>query len=143
MDHWDKTEGSPIHLGETWIASENAYNFALYSKHATQVSILFFTEANLDEPVFQFHFEPLRNKTAEIWHCRIPATEIKHAKYYAYQIAGPSPEGPYDWHTFDPEKLLVDPYSRNIYFPPTFDRQLACQPGSNMGPCPVVCPAIN
>lgn len=137
MDHWDQIEGTPIRLGETWIASENAYNFALYSKHATQVTLLFFTESNLNAPVFEYQFEPHRNKTAEIWHCRIPAADLKHARYYAYRIAGPSPEGPFDWHTFDPEKLLFDPYSRNIYFPPRFDRELACQPGSNMGRAPL------
>jgi len=137
MDHWDKNEGSPVHLGATWIPSESAFNFALYSKHAEHVSLLFFVEDNLNEPVFVFEFEPLQNKTAEIWHCRIPATDIKHAKYYAYQIDGPSPQGPFDWHAFDPEKLLLDPYSRNIFFPPTFDRHRASQPGSNMGCAPL------
>ncbi|MFH1304008.1 MAG: isoamylase [Planctomycetota bacterium] len=137
MDHWDKIEGSPIHMGETWVPSENAFNFALYSKHAVHVSLLFFTKDNLNEPTFVFEFEPRRNKTAEIWHCRIPAPEIKHASYYAYQIDGPSPQDPFEWHTFDSEKVLFDPYSRNIYFPPTFDRQLACQPGSNLGHAPL------
>ncbi|MCA9021968.1 MAG: glycogen-debranching protein, partial [Planctomycetaceae bacterium] len=137
MDHWDKIEGSPVHLGETWIPSEYAYNFAIYSKHAEQVSLLFFAEDDLYHPVHVFHFDPHRNKTAEIWHCRIPAAEIRPAKYYAYQMDGPSPEGPYDWHAFDPEKLLFDPYSRNIFFPPDFDRQAACHPGSNMGRAPL------
>ncbi|WP_417387736.1 glycogen debranching protein [Gimesia sp.] len=137
MDHWDKIEGSPVHLGETWVPSEYAYNFAIYSKHAEQVSLLFFAEDDLYHPVHVFHFDPHRNKTAEIWHCRIPAAKIRPAKYYAYQMDGPSPEGPYDWHAFDPEKLLFDPYSRNIFFPPDFDRQAACHPGSNMGRAPL------
>jgi len=137
MDHWEKSEGSPVHMGSTWVPSENAFNFALYSKHAEQVSLLFFLEDNLTEPVFVFEFEPLRNKTAEVWHCRIPATTIKHAKYYAYRIDGPAPKGPFDWHAFDRDKLLLDPYSRNIFFPPEFDRQRASQPGSNMGCAPL------
>ncbi|QDU09786.1 glycogen debranching protein [Gimesia aquarii] len=137
MDHWDKIEGSPVHLGETWIPSENAFNFAIYSKHAEHVSLLFFTEENLNEPVFVFQFEPHRNKTAEIWHCRISAVEIEHAKYYAYQIDGPPPEAPFERHAFDPEKLLFDPYSRNIFFPPDFDREIASRPGPNMGRAPL------
>jgi len=137
MDHWDKIEGSPVQLGETWVAAEDAYNFAIYSKHAKQVSLLFFTEDDLYHPVYVFDFEPHRNKTAEIWHCRIPAAKIHPARYYAYQIDGPSPAAPYDWHAFDPEKLLIDPYSRNIFFPPGFEREAACQPGSNIGRAPL------
>lgn len=137
MDHWDKREGSPVHLGETWVPSENAYNFAIYSKHAEQVKLLFFTEDNLFEPVFEFAFDYLRNKSAEIWHCRIPKEKIKSAKYYAYQIDGPAPDGIYDWHAFDPDKLLFDPYSHNLFFPPLFDRERACLPGSNIGHAPL------
>jgi len=137
MDRWDSKEGSPVHLGETWIPSENAYNFAIYSKHAEQVSLLFFTEDNLFEPVYVHRFDYLRNKSAEIWHCRIPASRIKPARYYAYQIDGPAPEGIYAWHDFDPDKLLFDPYARNIYFPPDFDRQRACLPGANLGHAPL------
>ncbi len=137
MDHWDKNEGSPVQLGANWIPSENALNFALYSKHAEQVSLLFFSEENINEPLYRFEFEPLHNKTAEIWHCRIPVSEIKQAKYYAYQIDGPAPQAPYDWHAFDPDKLLLDPYSKNIFFPTSFDRHRAMVPGSNMGCAPL------
>ncbi|MCB0638090.1 MAG: hypothetical protein KDC54_15780, partial [Lewinella sp.] len=41
---WFTTEGSAFPLGATWVADEGAYNFALYSKHATAVTLLLFRE---------------------------------------------------------------------------------------------------
>ena len=41
---WTSTEGSAYPLGATWVPDEQAYNFALYSKHATKVTLLLFRE---------------------------------------------------------------------------------------------------
>src|SRR5512146_2099410 len=37
---WSAREGSPLPLGVRWIATDSAYNFALYSKHADRVVLL-------------------------------------------------------------------------------------------------------
>ena len=37
MNDWFATEGSPSPLGVTWVPAEEAFNFALYSEHATAV----------------------------------------------------------------------------------------------------------
>ncbi len=42
MTSWHSTEGAPIPLGVTWIEEQQAYNFAVYSKHAESVALLFF-----------------------------------------------------------------------------------------------------
>ena len=42
MNSWLSTEGAPIPLGVTWIEEEQAYNFAVYSKHAESVTLLFY-----------------------------------------------------------------------------------------------------
>ena len=42
------------------------------------------------------------------------------ARYYAYQIDGPRSSGPLDWHAFDPQKVLLDPYAKAVFFPPWF-----------------------
>jgi glycogen operon protein len=47
MRNWYALEGSPSPLGVTWIEDEAAYNFALYSKHATQVTLLLYSEIDL------------------------------------------------------------------------------------------------
>ena len=57
---------------------------------------------------------------------------LRH-RYYAYKIDGPRSSGPLDWHAFDPEKVLLDPYAKTVFFPPGFNRQAAERAGPNMG----------
>ncbi len=138
-------DGSPIPLGATWVVRAQAYNFAIYSEHATHVRLLLFAEGEPASPVFTYEFDYLRNKSGPIWHCQVPLAQAKGAKYYAYKVDGPKDVGA-AWHQFDADKVLVDPYARAVFFPPGFDRQSASQPGSNPGRAPLglldvcVCP---
>jgi len=134
---WSSREGFPHPLGVTWIPEENAYNFALYSTHATSVALLLYAAGDMMEPVLGYQFDYLRNKSGRVWHCRVPSEEIRDAAYYAYRVDGPAPEGPYERHHFDPDKILLDPYARQVYFPPEFDRAAAMRPGSNAGRAPL------
>src|SRR2546425_6112354 len=90
---WATREGSPTPLGATWIAAEQAYNFALYSKYATRVTLLLYQPGDLVNPVRTYDFHYLENKTGRVWHLRIPKAQIQGAKYYAYSIDGPPPSG--------------------------------------------------
>lgn len=141
---WARDVGSPSPLGATWLAGERAYNFALYSKHAEQVRLLIFADEAAERPVVTYDLDPLRNKSGRIWHCRIPGGAIAGARCYAYRVTGPRPAGQMAWHTFDPEKLLLDPYARGVAFPPGFDRMAAMAPGLNDGKAPlaVLCPSL-
>src|SRR6202020_1343607 len=76
----------------------------------------------------------LHNKSGRIWHCRVPVTELGDARYYAYSVSG---ETAPQLHSFDPQKVLLDPYARCIFFPPGFDRELASREGSNAGRAPL------
>src|SRR5208282_4381045 len=58
-------------------------------------------------------------------------------RFYAYSVAGPAPQGRFEWHCFDPDKILLDPYAKSAFFPPTFDRAAASHPGSNAGKAPL------
>lgn len=137
MTSWTANEGSPFPLGATWISEQQAYNFALYSKHAQAVTLLLYREDNLDSPAFQYSFDFLENKSGPIWHCRIPMAQTNDARLYAYRIDGPAPGPGFGRHAFDPEKLLLDPYARDVFYPATFDREAACRPGSNEGKAPL------
>ena len=96
--------------------------------------MLLFDPADLAHPSFTFDFNFLRNKSGRIWHCRIPAITIGPARYYAYSVAGPNAS----WaDCFDPQKLLLDPYARCVFFPNSFNRTLAMRPGSNAGSAPL------
>ena len=135
MDRWTSQEGTPSPLGVTWVEAEQAFNFALYSKHATGVTLLLYAASDVVTPVIQCHFNYLVNKSGRIWHCRIPASQLRDMAYYAYQVEGPFEPG--EGHRFDPEKILLDPYAKGVFFPQGFDREAARESGSNAGQAPL------
>jgi isoamylase len=137
LQSWFTTEGSAYPLGATWIAEEQAYNFALYSKHATRVTLLLFCEEDTSAPLVTVEFDYKFNKSGRIWHCRLPRSRMQGASHYAYSIDGPSGGTAYDIHAFDKDKILLDPYAREVFFPQGFDREAAKRPGSNMGKAPL------
>jgi glycogen operon protein len=137
MPDWTATEGTRFPLGASWVEKDSAWNFALYSENAESVTLLLYTEVDLVNPVFTYHFDYLRNKSGRIWHCRVAQALLRGARYYAYSVAGPGPQGGRRWHCFDPDKLLLDPYAKAVFFPPAFDRAAAARPGSNAGKAPL------
>ena len=134
---WSAREGSAFPLGATWIAAEDAYNFALYSKHATRVTLLLFREGDPGKPAVEVELDYRFNKSGRIWHCRLPLARMAGCCHYAYLIDGPSGPSAHGMHAFDADKILLDPYAKQVYFPDTFDREAAKRPGSNMGEAPL------
>lgn len=135
VDEWERLEGAPSPLGAVWLEAEQAYNFAIYSKHANEVTLLLFGDGDFVTPLRSIPFEFPRNKTNRIWHARVSAAIAEGARYYAYQIAGPI--GPGQGHRFDDQKVLLDPYATGVFFPPGHNREAACRPGSNAGQAPL------
>src|SRR5512135_2805008 len=86
---WTLAEGFPSPLGASWNEAARAWNFALYSKHATSVTLLLFKAGELGEPVRRVRFDPFANKSGRVWHCWLPEAELRGAVYYAYSVDGP------------------------------------------------------
>jgi isoamylase len=135
MNRWYAVEGAPNPLGATWIEAERAYNFAIYSKHATGVVLLLYSENDVINPVFTYRLTYPANKSGRVWHCRIPASDAEGARFYAYTVEGPFE--PAAGHRFDSGKVLFDPYARVVYFPKDFSREAASRLGSNAGRAPL------
>jgi glycogen operon protein len=131
---WEQAEGSPLPLGATWMEAEQAYNFALHAEHAESVTLLLYSPSDLVNPHLAYRFDFLRNKSGRIWHCRLPLAEIGDAEYYGYSVSGQTTS---QLHSFDPQKVLLDPYAKCIFFPPGFDREAAMREGSNAGRAPL------
>jgi isoamylase len=131
---WEQTEGNPLPLGVTWIEKEQAYNFAIHAEHADSVTLLLYASADLINPLFAYRFDFLRNKSGRIWHCRLTLSEMGEARYYGYSVSGESVP---HIHSFDPQKILLDPYASCVFFPTEFDRKLAMREGSNAGKAPL------
>ena len=129
------TDGSPSPLGATWMAAQAGYNFALYSRHATGVTLLLYAADAPTHPIYEQRFDPLANKTGRVWHCWVPAAAAPGAAFYAYRVDGP--HDPPAGHRFDPQKILFDPHAPAVFFPPAYSRQAAAQPGPTDGRAPL------
>jgi glycogen operon protein len=132
---WEREEGRPWPLGATWIPDARGWNFALYSKHATSVTLLLYTGDEFVEPARTVRLDHLVNKSGPVWHCWVPEEIAAGTRYYAYSVHGP--DDPSAGFRFDPGKVLLDPYARAVFFPPGFDRETAKLRGSNAGRAPL------
>ena len=85
-------------------------NFSLFSQSATEVVLLLFDSATAVEPLQVVRLDPFENKTFHFWHvfvCRCaPGT------FYAFRVDGPNTPSTGD--RFNPNKVLISPYSRGI-----------------------------
>lgn len=98
------TEGDPFPLGATWDGS--GVNFALFSAHATKVELCLFDDDGKNE----LERIELPEYTDEIWHCYVP--DMKPGQVYGYRVHGPyDPEA---GHRFNHNKLLIDPYAKQL-----------------------------
>ncbi len=96
--------GKPYPRSATW--DGEGVNFALFSEHAEKVEICFFDPAGRRE----LQRVQIRECTDQIWHCYLP--EARPGMLYGYRVYGPY--RPEEGHRFNPNKLLLDPYARNI-----------------------------
>jgi glycogen operon protein len=132
---WASVDGSPWPLGASWNQSDAAYNFALYAKDATSVSLLLYGGEEYATPLVVLPFTIPKNRTGRVCHMRVAREAAAQATHYAYQVDGPNTAG--SGTRFDAEKILLDPYARGVFFPPGFTRAAACAPGSNAGKAPI------
>ncbi len=132
---WDETDGSPLPLGVSRCSDAAQYNFALYSKHATGVTLLLYAQGEWTVPLHSETLDWHHHKSGRVWHCRLPADIVDKAYCYAYRVDGP--DDPVNGHRFDPDKILLDPYARAVFFPPGFSRDAALVTGANPGRAPL------
>jgi isoamylase len=95
--------GEPYPLGATW--DGEGVNFALFTEHADKVELCLY-----DDNDAETHRIQLPEKTDQVWHCYLP--DARPGLRYGYRV-----HGPYDpdaGHRFNANKLLLDPYAKNI-----------------------------
>jgi isoamylase len=97
-------EGHPFPLGATWDGL--GVNFALFSAHATKVELCLFDEQGKTE----LERIELPEYTDEIWHGYLP--DAHPGQVYGYRVYGPYE--PDAGHRFNPNKLLIDPYAKQL-----------------------------
>ncbi len=96
-------EGEAYPLGATWTGS--GVNFALYSAHARKVELCLFDGRGRAESA---HFLPCC--TSQVWHGFL--ADARPGQLYGYRVHGPYE--PNEGHRFNPHKLVLDPYAKQI-----------------------------
>ena len=132
MNKWRLVEGCPHPLGATWVPEAQAYNFAVYSRTATALTLLLYAPGDLVNPVYRLELNPYVNKSDDIWHCRVKQADAASAAYYSFHAESPS-QVTGSGRLFDDGKELLDPYAKQIFFPPAFRLSSGTGGGSNAG----------
>ena len=96
--------GKPYPLGANW--DGEGVNFALFSEHAEAVELCLFDQAGRRE----LHRVRIKEQTDQVWHCYLP--EARPGLLYGYRVHGPY--DPNKGHRFNPHKLLLDAYAKQI-----------------------------
>jgi glycogen operon protein len=96
--------GRPYPRGATW--DGEGVNFAVYSEHAEKVELCMFDLTGRHE----LQRIELRECTDHVWHCYLP--QARPGMAYGYRVHGPYQ--PERGHRFNPHKLLLDPYARDL-----------------------------
>src|SRR6201996_5219228 len=96
--------GRPWPLGAQWDGL--GVNFAVFSAHASQIDLCLFDPSGRREIARL----PLPECTDEVWHGYLP--NARPGLIYGYRAHGPY--NPNEGHRFNPHKLLLDPYARQL-----------------------------
>ena len=98
--------GTPLNLGAT--ITPEGVNFSIYSKDAAAVSLCLFKDDKSQQPYTVIPFDPIKNKTGDIWH--IELCGLGAGALYLYKVDGPYE--PTKGLRFNPNKYLFDPYAK-------------------------------
>ncbi|MCQ8780754.1 glycogen debranching protein GlgX [Mangrovibrevibacter kandeliae] len=97
-------EGRPFPLGATWDGL--GVNFAIFSANATKVELCLFDNDGETE----IERVELPEYTDEVWHGYLP--EARPGTVYGFRVYGPYE--PDAGHRFNHNKLLIDPYAKQL-----------------------------
>ena len=100
--------GKPIPLGAN--PHERGTQFAVFSRNATAVTLLFYDVPEAGKPYREIVLDPNLNRTGNIWHVFVP--DVKPGALYLYRVDGPF--DPLRGHRFNPNMVLLDPYAKAL-----------------------------
>lgn len=100
------SQGLPYPYGAHKIL--DGVNFALFSKNATKVELLFFQTEHPETPFAILPLDPIQNRTGDIWHVMVYELDTEKT-LYGWRCHGPF--APKLGHRFNSEAILCDPYA--------------------------------
>src|SRR4029450_12092536 len=119
--------GTSAPLGAT--VTPEGVNFSVFSRSATAIELLLFDDVEAPAPSRAIRVAPQGHRTYHYWHVLVPG--LRPGQVYAYRAHGPfTPERGL---RFDPQKVLLDPYSLAISVPPFYAPRAGARPGHKGG----------
>jgi isoamylase len=112
-------QGSPFPMGAHCLA--DGVNFAVFSQHATRVELCIFSRDGVTELDRKTLFASSDPSFAHVFHGFLPKATA--GLVYGYRVWGP--HCPEEGHCFMPERVLLDPYAREVL---GMDRQSSSNP---------------
>jgi isoamylase len=106
--------GRPYPRGAYW--DGEGVNFAIFSEHADKVELCLFDPKGKSE----IQRIELKERSDFVWHCYLP--ELRPGQLYGFRVHGPY--RPEDGHRFNPHKLLIEPYAKDIVGTPIWNDAL-------------------
>src|SRR5262245_57254291 len=97
--------GRPYPLGANW--DGRGVNIALYSENATRVELCLFDSSEADRESAKID---LPEQTDLVWHGYFP--DLRPGAIYGFRVHGPFE--PEKGHRFNPHKVLLDPYAKQV-----------------------------
>lgn len=97
--------GKPYPLGATW--TPEGVNFAVFSEHASRIDLCLYPEKGSGYDRYRIR---MMEQTDLVWHCFIP--RLATGWRYGYRAFGEW--NPKEGKIFNPNKLLIDPYTKAI-----------------------------
>ena len=98
--------GMPLGFGA--LITPAGVNFSIYSRDATQVSLVLFDSEKDQKPSHVIDLDPFLNRTGDVWHILVEG--LGAGALYLYKVDGPyiPPQG----LRFNKYKYLFDPYAK-------------------------------
>ena len=92
---------------------EEGINFAIFSRHATRVTLVidYWRDGRKDPSRLEFELDPRENRTGDMWHILLTTHQQNFS--YGYRIDGPTALSGRGL-VYDYEKILIDPYCRAL-----------------------------
>ena len=100
--------GKPLPHGTT--ITSDGVNFSVFSRNATSITLDIFEDENSSTPYFSYQFDPIHNRTGDVWHVFIKG--LKSGALYLYRVDGPFE--PEKGHRFNKNCYLIDPYAKAL-----------------------------
>ncbi|MGV6847983.1 MAG: glycogen debranching protein GlgX [Marinibacterium sp.] len=113
MQPMNISAGRPYPLGATF--DGEGVNFALFSQHATRVTLCLFDDAGNESMLVD-----LAERDGHVWHGYFSG--MRPGQQYGYRVHGPY--DPENGHRFNPHKLLIDPYAKKLTGHPNWNDAL-------------------